>query len=87
MINIASDIRRVGTGSGEFNHNWSFYLDKNQIIVQGIAPTIIVVRVGLGNSVDGVDSFLPAGDSGPVMDIRVYEDLDYWGGKKDPDIV
>jgi len=55
--------------------------------VVGIAPTIIVVRVGLGNSVDGVDSFLPAGDSGPVMDIRVYEDLDYWDGKKDPDIV
>ncbi|KAJ7692921.1 hypothetical protein B0H17DRAFT_1179207 [Mycena rosella] len=53
--------------------------------VVGIAPTIIVVRVGLGDSVDSVDSFR-AGD--PQVDERVLdlrpdsEELDFWDRKK-----
>jgi hypothetical protein len=55
--------------------------------IVGIAPTIIVVRVGMGNSVDGVDSFRAGGNSvqGSVLDIGPeVEGLDYWDGKKDP---
>ncbi|KAJ7215099.1 hypothetical protein B0H12DRAFT_358545 [Mycena haematopus] len=60
--------------------------------VVGIAPTIIVVRVGLGNSVDSVDSFREGGDfvqpEGSVLDIRAdMEGLDFWDGKKDPEFV
>jgi hypothetical protein len=58
--------------------------------IVGIAPTIIVVRVGMGNSVDSVDSFREAGHSvqGSVLDIRAdIEGLDFWDGKKDPEFV
>ncbi|KAJ6449753.1 hypothetical protein C8R45DRAFT_1114472 [Mycena sanguinolenta] len=58
--------------------------------IVGIAPTIIVVRVGMGNSVDSVDSFREGGHSveGSVLDIRAdIEGLDFWDGKKDPDFV
>ncbi|KAF7335161.1 hypothetical protein MSAN_02349200 [Mycena sanguinolenta] len=58
--------------------------------VVGIAPTIIVVRVGKGTSVDSVDSFLQGGNSvqGSVLDIGPdIEGLDFWDGKKDPDLV
>ncbi|KAJ6562325.1 hypothetical protein B0H19DRAFT_1259910 [Mycena capillaripes] len=57
--------------------------------IVGIAPTIIVVRVGLGSSVDSVDSFR-AGPSvqGSVMDIGAdVPELEYCDGKKDPEIV
>jgi hypothetical protein len=49
-----------------------------------------VVRVGLGNSVDSVDSFCARSPSvqGSVMDIRVeVPELNYWDGKKDPEFV
>jgi len=57
--------------------------------VVGIAPTIIVVRVGLGDSVDSVDSFRAEAEvQGSVLDIRAYEEgLDFWDGKKDPEMV
>ncbi|KAJ7473438.1 hypothetical protein FB451DRAFT_1249284 [Mycena latifolia] len=52
--------------------------------IVGIAPTIIVVRVGLGNSVDSVDSFRAGGPQVDemVLDLRP-EELDYWDGKKE----
>jgi hypothetical protein len=48
------------------------------------------VRVGLGNAVDGVDSFRADSGQGSVVDIRAeteadVDGLDYWGGTKDPD--
>jgi len=58
--------------------------------IVGIAPTIIVVRVGLGSSVDSVDSFRAGGppEQDSVIDIRAEEqDLDFWDGEKDPDMV
>ncbi|KAJ6483286.1 hypothetical protein C8R45DRAFT_1099562 [Mycena sanguinolenta] len=58
--------------------------------IVGIAPTIILVRVGMGNSVDSVDSFRDGRHSvqGSVLDIRPdIEDLDVWDGKKDHDFV
>ncbi|KAF7342236.1 hypothetical protein MVEN_01811600 [Mycena venus] len=58
--------------------------------IVGIAPTIIVVRVGLGNSVDSVDSFRAGGPAvqGSVLDIRAeVEGLDYWDGEKDQEMV
>ncbi|KAF7335160.1 hypothetical protein MSAN_02349100 [Mycena sanguinolenta] len=57
--------------------------------IVGIAPTIIVVRVGMGNSVDSVDSFREGGSvQGSVLDIRPdIKGLDLLNGKRDPDFV
>ncbi|KAJ7604827.1 hypothetical protein DFH06DRAFT_274518 [Mycena polygramma] len=60
--------------------------------VVGIAPTIIVVRVGLGNSVDNVDSFREGRTpiQGSVVDIRAEDlepNLEYWGGKMESEMV
>ncbi|KAJ7179785.1 hypothetical protein C8R46DRAFT_1074664 [Mycena filopes] len=63
--------------------------------IVGIAPTIIVVRVGLGNSVDSVESFrasVAQGQEGTVVDIgpnmqAADPDPDYWDQKVDLEMV
>ncbi|KAF7319250.1 hypothetical protein HMN09_00262500 [Mycena chlorophos] len=43
--------------------------------ISGIAPTIIVVRVGLGNSINDSESFRAmAAEEGPVLDIRPFDE-------------
>ncbi|KAJ7022793.1 hypothetical protein C8F04DRAFT_1136674 [Mycena alexandri] len=60
--------------------------------IVGIAPTIIVVRVGLGNSVDSVESFRGGPqvqgtvlDIGPDLDLDL--DLDLWDQKANLEMV
>ncbi|KAK7042125.1 hypothetical protein R3P38DRAFT_305829 [Favolaschia claudopus] len=61
--------------------------------IVGIAPTIIVVRVGMGNAVESVESFRAISPSefaqGEVLDIRAEVDgLDFWDQKlSSPSIV
>ncbi|KAJ7172940.1 hypothetical protein C8R43DRAFT_1230995 [Mycena crocata] len=54
--------------------------------VVGIAPTIIIVRVGLGNSVDSVESFSAGATAAQADEMVVHLHADaprYWNGKQE----
>ncbi|KAJ7732471.1 hypothetical protein DFH07DRAFT_968382 [Mycena maculata] len=64
--------------------NWLYALELGiDALTQGIAPTIIVVRVGLGSAVDSVQSFRAGGHQpeDDVIDVRP-DGLDYLDGKE-----